>query len=304
MKEMFPHYTIGQFINQPKNPTEFEILRFEDMQEPDVDDIHKHIFYEILWTEKGKSKQTIDYKEYEVLPNSLFFISPNQVHIFEEWKQLIGGTILFTEDFFLLNQNNKDSLFELSFLDNFYANPYLQLDEAKFTEIKKIIDLINIEQSRENKNQSITQHLLHILLLQIQRFVDISINYTLPKRQLVIFEQFKHLLEKEFAQKHVVSYYAEKLNITQHHLNMICKTITNKTATEVVRTRCILEAKRYLTFTDKTITEISSLLDYTDSSYFAKAFKIETKQTPLEFKIKMSEKYRKGNRLSYIQIGD
>lgn len=119
MKDLFPFYTIGHFINEPTNRTEFEIMRFDEMDEPEVDDIHKHTFYEILWTEKGISKQTIDYKEYEVLPNSLFFISPNQVHQFEEWKPLKGGTILFTEDFFLLNQNHKDKLFELSFLDNF-----------------------------------------------------------------------------------------------------------------------------------------------------------------------------------------
>src|SRR5690242_5851012 len=103
MKDIFPVYSIGHFINQPGNSTEFEILRFGKSEEPNVDDFHKHRFYEILWTEKGKSKQIIDYSEYEILPNSLFFISPNQVHCFEEWKPLTGGTILFTEDFYLLN---------------------------------------------------------------------------------------------------------------------------------------------------------------------------------------------------------
>jgi AraC family transcriptional regulator, transcriptional activator of pobA len=298
MKEFFPHYSIGHFINQQTNPTEFEILRFEEMEEPDVDEVHKHTFYEILWTEKGKSKQTIDYQEYEVSPNSLFFISPNQVHRFEEWKPLTGGTILFTEDFLLLNQNNKDSVFELSFLDNFYANPLLQLDKAKFAEIKQTIDLITVEHHRENRSQSITQHLLHILLLQIQRLVNASNQNTLPKRQLVIFKQFKQLLEKEFAQNRSASHFAKALNITPHHLNFVCKTITQKTATEIIRTRCILEAKRYLTFTDKTVTEIADLLHFTDSSYFAKAFRIETHQSPLEFKKEISEKYRESNALS------
>ena len=107
MKNLFPFYSIGHFINQQGNQTQFEIMLFDSIEEPDVDDIHKHTFYEILWTESGISKQTIDYKEYEVLPNSLFFISPNQIHQFEEWKPLKGGTILFTEDFFLLNYYSK-----------------------------------------------------------------------------------------------------------------------------------------------------------------------------------------------------
>jgi AraC family transcriptional regulator, transcriptional activator of pobA len=292
MKDLFPFYTIGHFINEPTNRTEFEIMRFDEMDEPEVDDIHKHTFYEILWTEKGISKQTIDYKEYEVLPNSLFFISPNQVHQFEEWKPLKGGTILFTEDFFLLNHNNKDKLFELSFLDNFYANPCIQLDKKNFEDIKQTIDLITNEQKRTDKNQSITQSLLHILLAQVQRCIDIETEKPISKKYLILFKQFKNLLDKHFAENRTTSFFAQQLHITAHHLNLITKEVSGKTASEVIRARSILEAKRLLTFTDKTVSEIAFELNYTDSSYFAKSFKAETNLSPIAFKTKMSEKYR------------
>ncbi len=292
MKDLFPYYSIGHFINEPTNRTEFEIMRFDEMEEPNVDDIHKHTFYEILWTEKGISKQTIDYKEYEVLPNSLFFISPNQVHQFEEWKPLKGGTILFTEDFFLLNHNNKDKLFELSFLDNFYANPCIQLDKRNFADIKQTIDLIANEQKRTDKSQAITQSLLHILLAQVQRCVDTETEKPISKKYLIIFKQFKHLLDKHFVENKTTSFYADKLSITAHHLNLITKDVTGKTASEVIRARSVLEAKRLLTFTDSTVSEIAFQLNYTDSSYFAKTFKAETNLSPMVFKTQMSEKYR------------
>ena len=54
---MFPVYSIGHFINEPDNPTNFEITRFESMAEPDVDDPHKHTFYEILWIEEGLKQE-------------------------------------------------------------------------------------------------------------------------------------------------------------------------------------------------------------------------------------------------------
>lgn len=292
MKDLFPFYAIGHFINQPANPTEFEIMRFDEMEEPDVADIHKHTFYEILWTEKGISKQTIDYKEYEVLPNSLFFISPNQVHQFEEWKPLKGGTILFTEDFFLLNHNNKDKLFELSFLDNFYANPCIQLNERDFADIKQTIDLIGIEQKRKDKSQTITQSLLHILLAQVQRCIDTETEKPISKKYLILFKQFKNLLDKHFAENKTASFFAEQLHITAHHLNLITRQVTGKTASEMIRARSILEAKRLLTFTDYSVSEIAFQLNYTDSSYFAKTFKAETNQSPISFKNQMSEKYR------------
>ncbi len=257
-----------------------------------MDDLHKHTFYEILWNEKGISKQTIDYKEYEVLPNSLFFISPNQVHQFEEWKPLKGGTILFTEDFFLLNHNNKDRLFELSFLDNFYANPGIQLNKKDFIDIKQTIHLIAEEQKRKDKSQTITQSLLHVLLEQVQRCIDTDTEKPISKKYLVIFKQFKNLLDKYFAENKTANFFAEQLHITAHHLNLVTKNVTGKTASEVIRARSILEAKRLLTFTDHTVFEIAYQLNYTDSSYFAKTFKAETKQSPIAFKKEMSEKYR------------
>ncbi|SMG53674.1 AraC family transcriptional regulator [Arenibacter troitsensis] len=292
MKDVFKHYHIGHFINQPTNPTEFEVLRFDKMVEPNVDDFHKHSFYEILWTEKGKSRQIIDYNEYEVKPNSLFFISPNQVHRFEEWKPLSGGTILFTEDFYLLNRTNKDALFELSFLDNLYANPCIEFTKKAFAEILNLIHQIEAEQNRKDKNPTIIQAYLHILLAQVQRHIDKQRETAVSKKYLIQFKQFKTVLEQHFAENKTAKFYADKLHITQHHLNLICKETTNNTATETLRARSILEAKRLLTFTSKTISEIAFELNFTDSSYFAKTFKAFTKQTPQDFKTKMSEKYR------------
>lgn len=292
MNEIFPVYSIGHFINQPQNPTEFEILRFDTAEEPDVDDFHKHTFYEILWTEKGESRQIIDYQEYKVRPYSLFFISPNQVHYFEEWQPISGGTMMFTEDFYLLNRSNKDPLFELSFLDNLYANPCIEFSEKEFANILQLIRQVEAEYDREQRNPSIIQAYLHILLAQVQRHIDISLPTSHSKKYLILFKQFKNELEKHFRKNQTASFYAEKLHITQHHLNLVCKSITNQTATEIIQARSILEAKRLLTFSNKSVSEIAFELNFTDGSYFAKVFKTFTHQSPADFKREMSEKYR------------
>jgi len=75
-------------------------------------------------------------------------------------------------------------------------------------------------------------------------------------------------------------------------LNMVSKTVTGRTASEIIKARSILEAKRFLTFTDKTVTQIATDLSYFDSSYFAKIFKADTGMTPNDFKKEMSLKYR------------
>lgn len=292
MKSLFPFYSIGHFINQPNSKTAFEITLFEEMEEPDVDDLHKHTFYEILWVDAGKSRQTIDYQSYDLGAESLFFISPGQLHEFEAWQGLKGGTIMFTAEFFLLNQQNTDKLFELSFLDNYYTNPQLQLSTADFQDIRKTINWLLEEKQRTDADPAILQSLLHVLLLQAQRSINANTHQAPSKNYIIIYKKFKSLIEQYFTQGLTVSDYASQLHLSQHHLNLAVKQVSGKTATEVIRARAILEAKRLLTFTDLSISEVATELSYFDSSYFAKIFKKESGLSPKAFRSQMSEKYR------------
>lgn len=292
MQQIFPAYSIGHFINQPGNRTGFEITRFEQMEEPNVDDPHKHTFYEIIWVDEGESRQAIDYYEYQLTPQSLFFISPGQLHFFEEWAHLEGGSVLFTEDFFLLNQQNRDKLFELSFLDNFYANPLLQPTKDNFRDIRHTIELLWNEKLRTNYSPAICQALLHGLLGQIQRCVDLQMSKSPLKKYVILYKRLKNLLEQHFTENLPVSEYASRLHITQHHLNLVCKAVTGKTAGEVIRARSLLEARRLLTFTDLSMSEIAARLHFFDASYFARLFRSHTGMSPAAFQKAMSEKYR------------
>ncbi|GAB2592325.1 AraC family transcriptional regulator [Spirosoma areae] len=293
MNELFPFYSIGHFINQPANPTEFEITRFEEMDEPEVDDPHKHTFYEIIWFDAGTSRQTIDYQEYDIAPGTLFFISPGQLHLFEEWQPLVGGCIFFTEDFLLLHATDKNKLFELSYLDNLYAKPLLQPDELTYQEIRHTIDLLIMEKNRSSYSVSLAPSLLLILLTQIQRCIDAKTEQPPPKKSIVIYKNLKKLIDAHFTQPLTASDYANRLHMTQHHLNLIVRQVTGKTTSELIRARSMLEAKRMLTFSDYTITEIAAELGYFDSSYFAKLFRTETGLSPGRFKQIVSEKYRR-----------
>ncbi len=268
-------------------------MRFDEMDEPDVDDLHKHTFYEIIWIEKGKSRQVIDYVDHEINPGSLFFISPGQLHVFEEWKPIIGGSVLFTEDFLLLNHQDKDRLFELSFLDNFCSNPVLRPDKKSFLEILQTIHQLSIEKKRKDYSPAMAQTLLQVLLLQIQRSIDAQAKKVISKKNIVIYKKFKNLIDVNFTRNLSVSDYASKLAITQHHLNHVTKEVTGETATDVIRARVMLEAKRLISFTDHSISEIAAELGYFDSSYFAKMFRAHTGISPLEFKSTISESYRR-----------
>ncbi|MFY0689260.1 MAG: helix-turn-helix domain-containing protein [Cyclobacteriaceae bacterium] len=290
MQTSFPHYRIGHFINEPDNPSEFEITQFQDMDEPDVDDVHRHTFYEILWVDEGDSQQWIDHQTYELGPQSLFFISPGQVHEFEAWQPLKGGTIMFTADFFLLSGQDRNTLFEMSFLDNVYHHPKLELDQGQYAEIRKTIDLLINEGARKDRDETILRAQLLLLMAQIQR--NLEQRDPVNRRYVTLYKLFVAQLEQQFAKGLTAAQYAAELNITQHHLNRVVKHVTGRSTSQVIQERVVLEAKRLLTFTDLSVTEVAGTLGYYDSSYFAKVFKTKAGQSPLTFR-EMSEKYRR-----------
>jgi AraC-like DNA-binding protein len=133
------------------------------------------------------------------------------------------------------------------------------------------------------------QSLLNVLLAKIQRCVNQTNPTPFDKIYLRTFKRFKILLDQYFDFNQPASFYAEKLAMTTHHLNLVAKQITGKKVSEVIRARSILEAKRLLTFTNLTSTEIAFKLGYEEPSYFSRVFKQETAMTPYQFKQSISE---------------
>ncbi|MBK0381672.1 helix-turn-helix domain-containing protein [Pedobacter sp. SD-b] len=282
---MFKTITIANLVNQPNKQVDFLVDRFEDMVEPvNIEFPHKHNFYEILWIKKGKSKQSIDYKNYSIAENTLFFISPGQLHLFEEWQGIEGFVILFTEQFFLQIFQNKNILFELSYLDNLYENPFLKLKIGDKKNIQPIIDLLYQECKQTEYNTESIQALLFVLLKNVQKLFTLQNQKHSSKHQIIVFKQFKKIVELNFAKNLPVSDYASRLNISTHQLNTFVKATSAKTTTEIIKERIILEAQQLLHFSELTVSQIADQLGFEDSSYFARYFKKQVGLSPQDFR--------------------
>lgn len=105
----------------------------------------------------------------------------------------------------------------------------------------------------------------------------------------VITKAFKSSLEKNFMNIKSPTAYAEALNISTPYLNECVKTITGYPVSNHIQQRVILEAKRLLYHSDKSVKEIAGELGYDDYSYFTRLFVKVTGMTPLAFRNKNLE---------------
>ncbi|MEF9480678.1 helix-turn-helix domain-containing protein [Chryseobacterium sp. 1B4] len=97
------------------------------------------------------------------------------------------------------------------------------------------------------------------------------------------YQDFENLIEQHFTQQKSIAYYASLLGISSKHLNRIAQTVVQKTATDVITERVVLEAKRMLMYLDESLVEIAFRLGYEEYSYFVRVFRKSSGMTPTQF---------------------
>lgn len=99
-----------------------------------------------------------------------------------------------------------------------------------------------------------------------------------------ILKNFKALVNENFKKLHKVSEYAERMTITPKYLNQVVKSLLGQTAKEVIQEKIILNAKRELKYSDKSIKEIAYELGFEEPLYFSHFFKKCAGVSPSQFR--------------------
>lgn len=251
---------------------------------------HTHSFYQIIWFKSKKGKHLIDFKDYQIKENRLFFIAKNQVHYFENRSDYDGYLIHFNESFILSNETDFNFFLTYNIFNN-NETPFFQIPNELENQIIRYFTQIKIESNNTTEfgNKSILSYLLKSLLLMIEREKRKSIKTDpLKINQNSTFLKFRNLIEKNFNKNWSVNDFANELSISSKTLNTITKSAMGKTVSQVLIDRIILESKRKLTHSNAYVNQIAYDLGFKDPYYFIKYFKKHVKCSPSEFRKSIS----------------
>lgn len=235
---------------------------------------HSHSYYQIIWFYEDGGSHTIDFKSYAIKKNMIFFIAKDQVHAFDDDLNVKGWLIHFNEHFFM--HNDVDVFLKYNIF-NSQESPCYVIDNDTALTAKNYIMLMREELSRKHffGYEDIIRFSLKSLLITLERVQQKD-----KQKKLVFnnhyefqFANYKNLIEEYYQKGLSVQEYASLLNISSKTLNTITKEIVNKSASQLISERVILEAQRLLRFTTLQIGEIAYTLGFTDPSYFIKYFK-------------------------------
>ncbi|WP_341222239.1 helix-turn-helix transcriptional regulator [Polaribacter atrinae] len=243
---------------------------------------HRISFFALLIVTNGNGKHQIDLKDYNLSAGSVLKIAKGQVHAFQKNPKHEGFLIIFTENF-VLNYFSKSSINLISHLYNYHTkSPIANDKEGNDIFLNQLVDEPTTENSFAKKN--IIASLLNIYLLKLEGKSNTSELKKHKLKQYDTFINFKNLVESDYTKTRNVKDYANKLLISTKHLNQTVRDFTLNTAKSFIDAYVILEAKRAIVSTEKSLKEIAFELGFDEVTNFTKFFKNKMGISPKIFR--------------------
>lgn len=249
---------------------------------------HRHNFYLCVLFTQGSGTHEIDFNSHVICPGKVFFLRPGQTHSWRFDTKPEGFIFFHSKEFYEM-QFLDHKLNTFPFFHSFQNPPALQLSPQQIEPTSKLLATIFAEYQRDDllRNLKIVS-LINTVYIDFTReyTAAISVEKVFSSRYLKLLEHLEHLINENFKKEKLPKFYAERLHITTKHLNRVVRETVNKTTSELISERIILEAKRLIVNSDESFTLISDSLEFSDHSYFSKLFKSRTGITPMDFRKK------------------
>lgn len=260
---------------------DIRIEALNDRLSPKVPFPHRHDFYHILVVEQGRGQHRIDFQNYSLQRNQIFFVKPGQVHAWDIASGVKAWVIEFTmESLPFAALKATDILTQLQELPDMFL-----LKAAQKEKIFRICEIMHAESQGQQKSCEVSLQgfligfLVELLRVSGQGSKDlVAVEQTIAKFQLLVEEQFKV--------EHAVEFYSQSLGLTAKALTMRCQRQLGKSARAVIHERILVEAKRLLIYSKMSVSEVAAQLGYLDVNYFVRFFKEHVEVTPLRFREK------------------
>ncbi len=246
---------------------------------------HHHDYEELIIGMEGWLEHFIDFKSSTYESPFVSFVTRGKIHRVNPGPtngRCKMWVLRFKSEFI------PESTFQLYSYYHDHANLEMQAGTC-FQRMVTLCEMMHGEMQQAVPEYAIVRHLLSALftMIESERRKTVQEEAGWQATQNTTFKNFLAILEENFRRPEGVEFYAEKLFMSARNLNLICQNILQKSVSEIIETRKLIEAKNLLTNSDKSVSEIGYELGYNEKAYFTNVFKKKSGQTPTEFREEM-----------------
>ena len=264
----------------------FHINRLEDYLDkiPFPLPPHRKTVYDFILLTKGSSTRSKGLNTYTFKANSIFFLPAYQITTHEGISKNAEGFFChFDLDIFNTYFPKYKNFAEFPFLQ-FIGEPVVEVNKECMEALLNILHRLEIEYAKKDidKFDLVATYLL-AFFFEVSRFIKPTANIK-KTAALSITQRYKNALTQHIYEKQRITDYAKLLSVTSNHLNKCVKSITGKSAQDLLNEMLLLEAKVLLKQTDLQISEIAYKLTEQNPGDFGRFFKIKTGMTPSQYR--------------------
>lgn len=275
--------SVYTLVNQQNGNLSFKVFEFDNSSY--FDHIQRNNYFTLIIITSGEGLAKVDLGEYPFQENTLFAFYPYQPFMLISKGPLVGISIQFHHDFFCIYRHHKEIAANGILFNNVYEQPFITLDEdVKYKLLNIVREIVAELKTEELRKDEVLVSYLKILLVLATRIKiqqqSIQERNVVNGKQLAIVQNLRNAIEENFRLMHSASDYADMLQVTPVALARVTKNHFNKTLSDLITERIIVEAKRELYLTNKTVKEIAYELGYDDEYYFSRMFKVKTEISP------------------------
>lgn len=235
---------------------------------------HRHNYFVIIWVKKGTGTHMIDLDKFELKDDTVYCITPGQVHLPKQNGDAEGYVVSFTTEFVGLEESNLDLLFNTGLFNTFSHSPVISVDPEVKDEMEDTVKrMIKEYNNFFLLRAEILRGFLKIFLIYLTRQFEKDSHQPAQSKSIDMMRRFMALLEKNYTRKRMVTDYAEELVVTPNYLNEVVKKISGFPVSHHIQQRIILEAKRQAAYSNLSMKEVAYQLGFDDMAHFSKFFK-------------------------------
>jgi AraC-like DNA-binding protein len=282
----------------------FPLGIFRNCKHPDYP-LHCHDFDELVIIIRGTGINTVSKTNYPLRAGDVFLIPKGLAHAYSQMSNLYSFNIVFGLEQLHIKKWAAQSLpgfhalftVEPSYRGRNGFNSRLRLTQKQ---------LVHICGLAETLDQTLTEKLPGFRLIALARFLEIVAMLSRyyekapnnDTRKVLQIAKAISYMETHFSEETTTDTLASTAHMSPRNFHRVFLQATGETpATYLLRLR-IMEAEHLLSHTDKAVTEIALDCGFTDSNYFARAFRRLTGHSPSSFRKEALASNRKSEPVS------
>jgi AraC-like DNA-binding protein len=241
--------------------------------------------YSVVFVEEGEGVYHADFGAFPFRGPVLLFSTPLQLIYLEPQQPCTFRMLQFHSDFYCIEYHKAQVACNGLLFNNIYIEPSVKLNEREARVFKQLLDDLTEEFDTTGCDEIVMRGYLQLLLAKSSSIkMKSAANMQDPQDKDEQMEKFRELLDQHYLTLHKPSDYADMLAMSANNFTKRCTKYFKKSPSAMIQERLILEAKKQLHLTRRSIKEIAFSLQFSDEFYFSRFFKKFTKVSPQTFR--------------------